>query len=93
MGPGLNNGMHPFVRHCSDCSTETGFVKRVQEGEPLYDGAMLLEPRPEEPGAFNVRGTYRSGQSDRSGPPKVTTNEYRDGWDRIFGSTPTVGQA
>ncbi len=90
MGPSLSNGVRPFVRHRSDCSTETGFVKRVQEGEPIYDGAMLLEPRNNEPGAFNVRGTY---QSNQSGPPKVTTNEYRDGWDRIFGGTATVGQA
>jgi len=31
-------------------------------------------------------------QRESSGPAKVTTEEYRAGWDNIFGQT-TVGQA
>lgn len=88
MGPSLDNGLHPFVRHKSDCTTEMGLVKKVREGESIYDGAVLLEPR-KEPGVFNVCGTYSTASS---GPPKVTTDEYRNGWNSIFGES-SVGQA
>jgi hypothetical protein len=92
MGPPLNNGLSPFLRHRSDCSTETGLARVVREGEPLHNRALLLERRKDSPGTFNVRGTY-SPDSSQSGPPKVATPEYRTGWDRIFGGSPTIGQA
>lgn len=90
MGPPVENGLRPYVRHCSDCSAQTGFVKKVENGEPLYDGAVLLESRPGEPGAFNVLSTYKA---EKSGPAQVATKDYRDGWDRIFGGSTVVGQA
>jgi hypothetical protein len=91
MGPPLDkNGARPYVRHCSNCTTQAGVLKPVGEGEPLYDGSLMLEQRPKEPGAYNVVSTY---QSEKAGPSRVTTEDYREGWDRIFGSPPPVGQA
>lgn len=29
----------------------------------------------------------------KSGPAQVATDAYRDGWARVFGGEPTVGQA
>lgn len=90
MGPPVGGDIFPFIRHRSNCTTEAGFVKQAKEGEPLYDGAVLLEPRGQEPGAFNVVSTYKA---QKSGPAQVATNEYREGYDRIFGGSQPVGQA
>jgi len=91
MGPPTGKGgARPYVRHCSDCTTQVGTLKPVGEGEPLHDGAILLEQRPAEPGVYDVRGRYRAS---KSGPPKVTTPEYRDNYVRIFGGSQPVGQA
>ena len=88
LGPSLSDGGRPFVRHLPDCTTQIGLARRAKEGEPIYDGALLVEPRQNEPGVFNVLGTHKT-----PGPARVATPEYREGWDRIFGGSTPVGQA
>lgn len=86
-GPAGPNGTFPFIRHLPDHKTEMGIAKPVKNGEPLHGGAVLLEARPDEPGTFDVHSV------DAGGPPKVTSDDYREGWDRIFGGKQPVGQA
>ena len=80
MGPDLGGGYNPYVRHRSDCRMECGIGKRVPKGK----GDLSLEHRGPGP-VFSVTET--------NGPAKVATPSYRKGWDRIFGTAPTVGQA
>ena len=89
MGPPDAKGFQPFIRHDSNHEITAGFAKRVENGEPLMPGAVFVEASP-EPGTFNVIGSY---QPEGSGPPRVSSNEYREGWDRIFGGQQPVGQA
>lgn len=57
-----------------------GIGRMVPKGE----GGLSLEHRGPGP-VFNVTKT--------NGPAKVTSKPYRQSWDRIFGTAPTVGQA
>lgn len=98
VGPDLGDGFRPYVRHKSDCSMETGWVKPHADGEPIgfADGLVQLEGR-EGSDVFNVRTLYeRPRQADtageKSGPAMVSSDAFRSGWDRIFGNK-TIGQA
>jgi hypothetical protein len=97
VGPDLGEGFRPYVRHKSDCSMETGWVKPHPDGKPIgdADGLIQLEGR-EDGDVFNVRTLYERVRGDvagdKNGPAMVSSPAYRDGWDRIFGNK-TVGQA
>lgn len=93
MGPDVGSGFRPFVRHTTDHRVEGGFLRQAREGEPLQDGAVLLSET-EDSGVYNVDYEYKApGQKvTTSGPAQVATDNYRRGWDNIFGNK-TVGQA
>lgn len=58
----------------------------LHEGDPIYPGEMV--------GHRTADGRYEVvGANARSGPAKVSTDEYRSGWDHIFGDKQEVGQA
>jgi len=105
LGPELGNGMRVGVRHTADHRMEVGQVRVPQEGENLT-GCRLLMGKSDGQRMFvedelDLRGgcrdeasmphaaTYEQGSRGR--PAKVTTDEYREGWDRIF--RPPIGQA
>lgn len=100
VGPEMGNGMRPYIRHKSDCSMETGWVKPHADGEPIgyADGLIELQGR-EGDDVFNVRTLYERERApqdvagQKSGPAMVSNNAFRSGWDRIFGNKTTVGQA
>lgn len=98
LGPEIGNGYHPFVRHRQGCRVEAGVLKTHKPGNdeamPPCDGIVRLS-KTDGPD-FDVETLYERGQessADRSGPAKVVSNAYRSGWDSIFGSKSTVGQA
>lgn len=92
-GPELPGGFRPFVRHTADHTIQAGVMKKIEEGEPIYDNALYLKPI--EGDRFEVVGTFQKDASStaKSGPAKVNTKAYRDNWDNIFGKKSTVGQA
>ncbi len=93
LGPELEDGGHPYVRHHPDGSVRGGVLRLAAEGMPLYDGALQLRHRGPGP-IFNVTNEYKRevAQPECPGPAKVATPAYRTGWDNIFGNR-TVGQA
>lgn len=95
-GPDVGNGVRPFVRHSADHCITGGLITVAREGQPC-NGRELVKLTPIEGSRYSVETLYDGtskpvGVVDRSGPSKVVTNEYRSGWDRIFGCKP-VGQA
>jgi hypothetical protein len=92
-GPELPGGFRPFVRHTSDHTIQTGVMKKIEEGEPIYDNAMYLKPL--DGNRFEVVSELRKDAeaTTKSGPAKVNTKAYRDNWDGIFGKKTAVGQA
>jgi hypothetical protein len=81
----------PFIRHRADCSVQTGFLRKVREGEPILAGAIELG-NPQGNGVYEVLDEVPPMVRESSGPAKVATDAYRNGWDGIFGKR-TVGEA
>ena len=105
IGPDVGAGLaRPCVRHHPDHRITNGWVKPLREGEPL-NGAEVLSVRYDaQVGDFEVNSIYNPNQeksqeskelqsSTTHGPAMVASNEYRSGWDRVFGSRVTVGSA
>jgi hypothetical protein len=83
------DGGYTYVRRRADHEVEVGTLQFPEEGKSMQN-PMILSPVNKK-GLFEVEEV--GGASDTKGPAKVTTDDYRVGWDRIFGGTGTVGQA
>lgn len=78
------------TRRCGERLAQ-GTLAPMKEGQPLPEGAEFVYVKaPDEEGWRDVEVLYRH---EGSGPAQVATPEYREGYDRIFGKNPTVGQA
>ena len=72
-----------------DASGKTQLRPILREDHPdVPEGAPLLCDfgRPDESG-------WQSATISRRGPPKVNSDAYRKGWERIFGNKTTEGEA
>ena len=78
LGPEVDPGVNLYIRRRGD-QTDCGLVRSVKEGEPLYDEALMLQRRGSGP-VYDVTPVF-AGNS-RSKP---TTDEYRNGWEKVFG--------
>jgi hypothetical protein len=86
-------GVYPFVRHHANHHVAQGFAQiRPIDGVPA-PGSTLLKHR--EGNTFDAYQVQKGGSDGASlkGPPAVTTNAYRNGWDNLFGKKSPVGQA
>jgi len=92
LGPELPcSRARPFVRRREpEAAPEFGVTVPLREGQPITDSVVHLEHR--GPGDVYKVSNPLGGEAP-AGPAKVTTDEYRTGWDRLFSSKPTVGQA
>jgi hypothetical protein len=101
-GPPLSNGYRPFIRHKADHSVIEGIMRPVREGENLTHGVMAIQSRNDGTPICDVEEVSIPGlpasdaccecSEGHDGPARVTTDKYRNGWDRIFGGK-IVGQA
>lgn len=88
MGGEVAPGQRACLRHRPDHSIEPGVVADLETLEST-DNAELLVMRKEGP----VYKVVSSQPLSHSGPAHVASENYRDGWDRIFGGKTPVGQA
>ena len=75
---------------------EAGTIRPLERGKPIHGEVVQLKPRPESNALFDVDVQYATEQPDAetrnaetrntSGPPKVSTPQYRKGWDSIWSS-------
>jgi hypothetical protein len=83
-------GFKMLRRRAGTSLVEAGTIRPLQEGRAIIGEVVQLEPRPEAPFLFDC-------QTDRelsttpvepalTGPAQVATEEYRRGWDAIWGS-------
>jgi hypothetical protein len=70
---------------------EAGEVRPVRDGQPLTPGGEVvrLVERSGAPCVYDVKVDYRvptatAASRTGSGPPQVSTREYRESWDRTF---------
>lgn len=77
-------GGNACVLHEADHTYQFGTMRPVPDGSPALPGEILCQ-RGED---GRVRPVYRM----KVGPAQVATEQYRGGWDRVFGKQP-VGEA
>ena len=92
LGPILEDGARPYVRHRPGCGIETGFAKPAVDGQPVGLSDSVIQLDHESNGIYNVKTLYERPRTT-DGPPQVSTEAFRSGWDRIFSTKQTVGQA
>lgn len=94
LGPQVGEGTHVYIRETPDGEVTSGLVSRDKDNLPSYDSQITLSQvegdlyEVDDEVMFTARGVQ-----EESGPPIVSTPQYREGWDRIFGKKPVVGQA
>lgn len=79
VGPGPSPGSRLVLRHKPNHELEAAEARPVKEGQPIPDGSIVIGP-PEADGRRPVIATI-----GHAGPAQVASDEYRDGWERIFG--------
>jgi hypothetical protein len=85
-------GVNMLRRRADSEVVEAGTLRPLQEGRAITGEVVHLEPRPEAPFLFDCE-TDQELSTPRpaaptpalSGPPQVATEEYRRGWDAIWG--------
>ena len=80
LGPDLPCGGRIGIRHDADHNTTPCVVRPLEHGKPIMG---------DEVACFDhIEGNrYRvTAICDGIGPAKVTSDSYRDGWDRLFGN-------
>lgn len=76
---------------------QVGELRATAEGKPLQGELVRLHAR-EAPGLYDVEVLYDAttqapapatdvASRPHAGPARVTTDEYRDGWERVFRRT------
>jgi hypothetical protein len=75
---------------------EAGEVRPMREGAPLAPRSEVvrLTPRRESPALFDVHVEHQVPAASagpprpttKAGPPQVATREYRESWERTFGT-------
>ena len=101
IGPDRGDGVHHCIRHMPDHSVQQGWAAPVKDGEPIHDAELVRITHDPAHGDYCVQSLYGASQPQTppqadaagAGPPMVSSDKYRDGWDRIFGSKQVVGSA
>lgn len=75
-------GLH-VLRKRGD-TLEAGIVRATRDGQPLHGELLQLTHREGTP-LFDVEVLHATPTPRRGRPPKVATQRFRDGWDRIWG--------
>jgi hypothetical protein len=94
-GPSADGeGFNVLRRRAGSAAIEAATVRPLREGRAITGEVVHLEQRKEAPFLFDcetdeelstVTGVDR-GDQHSAGPPQVATDEYRRGWDAIWGS-------
>ena len=84
-------GFNVLRRRAGSPAVEAGTVRPLREGHAITGEVVHLAPRPEAPFLFDCE-TDQELSAPRApslvGPPQVATDEYRRGWDAIWGVRP-----
>ncbi len=81
-------GLHILRRRAATSTVDAGVLRPLRNGQAITGEVLHLEPREEAPFLFDCQTDEElsTSRSQTSGPPQVATDEYRRGWDAIWGS-------
>ncbi len=88
LGPALPDDRGRLVLRKRGERVEAGAIRPSEEGKPIVGELVRLSPREGE-GLYDVEvlhdGRPKPVEGARSGPAQIATEDYRAGWDRLFG--------
>jgi hypothetical protein len=79
-----HEGVH-VLRKRANRPLEMGTLRPLREGKPIQGDVLTLRPRPELPLLCDVTVELTAPRATSDGPPQVATEEYRRGWEVIWG--------
>ena len=82
-------GVSVLRRRAGSTTVEAGTLRPLQEGRAIMGEVVRLERRDEAPFLFDCETDEELSTTPRAqlaGPPQVATDEYRRGWDAIWGA-------
>jgi hypothetical protein len=90
-GPSADGeGFNVLRRRAGSAAIEAATVRPLREGRAITGEVVHLEQRKEAPFLFDCETDEELSTVTAArivaGPPQVATNEYRRGWDAIWGS-------
>jgi hypothetical protein len=82
-----NEGFQILRRRNEDAPVEVGTMRPLREGKPVDGEVVSLRQRRDLPFLFDVKTELEveSHRATSDGPAQVATEEYRRGWDAIWG--------
>jgi hypothetical protein len=88
-GPSADGeGLNVLRRRAGSDAVEAGTIRPLREGRAIMGEVVRLEPRAEAPFLFDCQTDEELSTTTTpalAGPPQVATDEYRRGWDAIWG--------
>jgi hypothetical protein len=85
--PGSSGEKHVAVlrQRGEGAPIEAGVVRPMKEGQPITGELVTLKPTAEDARLCDVEVHHDARPKTHKGPSRVATDEYREGWDQIFG--------
>jgi hypothetical protein len=80
-----NEGFHVLRRRDEDGPVELGTVRPLREGHPIDGEVVSLKQRKDFPFAYDVKVELPEQRATSDGPAQVATEQYRAGWEKIWG--------
>jgi hypothetical protein len=81
-------GLQILRRRGDDHPVELGTLRPLREGRPIAGEVISLKPRGDYPFLCDVKVEVPQAEITRGisdGPAQVATDDYRTGWEAIFG--------
>lgn len=85
-------GYQILRKRADEDTVEMGTVRPLEEGKPIDGEVLAFKARKEHPMLFDVKTHFDpnaendgSAKLSSAGPAKVSTAQYRSGWDAIWG--------
>lgn len=69
---------------------EAVMIAALKEGQPIHGDELMTISPTTNPLIYDVKSRMSLKGDGSKGPPKVTTPEYRNNYDQIFGSTESL---
>jgi hypothetical protein len=87
-GPSADGeGVNILRRRAGSEAVEAGTLRPLREGRAILGEVVHLAPRREAPFLFDCETDEElsTPRAEAAGPPQVATDQYRRGWDAIWG--------
>jgi hypothetical protein len=88
-GKSARGGYHVIRQR--DQKIEIGEMTTVREGQPILGELVKLQPLKQHERLFACETIAKSPVRSEPGPAQVASEDYRKGWDAIFGASRSLG--